>query len=91
MPQFNKADLFHVFNNCNSILEKLSKNLTIEETEKKDLHELATNYMICVLNDIPNSHKKLLESKEYLRNLKDKTAYIKFKEALRILRKVKHE
>ena len=91
MPQFNKADLFHVFNNCNSILEKLSKNLTIEETEKKDLHELATNYMICVLNDIPNSHEKLLESKEYLRNLKDKTAYIKFKEALRILRKVKHE
>ena len=91
MPQFNKADLFHVFNNCNSILEKLSKNLPIEETEKKDLDELATNYMICVLNDIPNSHEKLLESKEYLRNLKDKTAYIKFKEALRILRKVKHE
>jgi hypothetical protein len=47
--------------------------------------------MICVLNNIPNSHKMLLESKEYLRNLEDKTAYIKYKEALRILRKVKYE
>ena len=91
MPQFNKKDLYHVFNNCNSILEKLKKNLPFEEAEKKDLEELATNYMICVLNNIPNSHKKLLETKEYLRNLEDKTAYIKFKEALRILRKVKYE
>jgi len=91
MPQFNKKDLFHVFNNCNSILEKLQKDLPIEESEQNNLDELATNYMICVLNKIPNSHKKLLETKEYLRNLEDKTAYIKYKEALRVLRKVKYE
>ncbi len=91
MPQFNKMDLFHVFNNCNSILEKLKKNIPIENEEKKDLDELAINYMICVLNNIPNSYEKLLESKEFLRNLEDKTAYIKFKEALRVLRKVKYE
>ena len=91
MPQFNKKDLFHVFNNCNSILEKLQKDLPIEESEQNNLDELATNYMICVLNKILNSHKKLLETKEYLRNLEDKTAYIKYKEAIRILRKVKYE
>ena len=91
MPQFNKMDLFHVFNNCNSILEKLKKNVQIDESEKTDLEELATNFMICVLNDIPNSYEKLLESKQYLKNLKNKTAYIKYKEAFRILRKVKYQ
>jgi len=89
-PKFDKYTLHHVFNSCNIIFEKLKKNQSLSQTEKMDLLELPTNYMICVLNDIPNAYSKLVEAKNYLRNLNDKSAYIKYKEAVRILRKVKY-
>ena len=90
-PKFEKTVLHHVFNNCNSILEKLKKNAFLTEMEQIDLQELPTNYMICILNEIPNAYSKLLETKDYLRNLKDKSTYIKYKEAVRVLRKVNFE
>ena len=89
-PKFDLYILHHVFNNCNSILEKLKNNSPLTQLEAIDLKELPTNYMLCVLNDIPNSYSKLVETKNYLRNLDDKSAYIKYKEAVRVLRKVKY-
>jgi len=90
-PQFDKIVLHHVFNNCNTILQKLKKNLPLTQNEKIDLEELPINYMICVLNEIPKAYSKLLETKTYLKNLEDKSTYIKYKEAVRILRKVNYE
>jgi len=87
-PQLEKTALHHVYNNCNFILNKLKKNITLTEAEKIDLEELPTNYLICVLNEIPNAILRLKECKVYLRNLEDKTSYIKYKEAVRVLRKV---
>lgn len=87
-PQFNKMELHHIFNNCNTILNKLIKKLPFSKTEQIDLIELPTNYLICALNEIPNAFSKLKESKNYLKNLDDKTSYINYKEAVRILRKV---
>lgn len=89
-PQFDKKLLRHVFNNCNAILEKLKKNLPLTESELEDVHEMPTYYLICVLNKIPNAFIRLKESELLLRNLEDKTGYIKYKEAVRILRKVKY-
>lgn len=89
-PQFDKKLLHHVFNNCNAILEKLKKNLPLTEIELEDVHEMPTYYLICVLNKIPNAFIRLKESELLLRNLEDKTGYIKYKEAVRILRKVKY-
>ena len=89
-PQFDKVVLHHIFNNCNTILQKLKKNILLTENEKIDLLELPTNYMICVFNEIPNAFLKLKESKQYLKNLEDKTSYIKYKEAVRVLRKVNY-
>ena len=54
-PQFDKVVLHHIFNNCNAILQKLKKNISLTEIEKLDLLELPTNYMICVFNEIPNA------------------------------------
>lgn len=90
-PQFNKTELHHIFNNCNAILGKLIKKLPLTETEQIDLVELPTNYMICVLNDIPNAYLKLMDAKFYLRELEDKTSYVKYKEAVRVLRKINHQ
>jgi hypothetical protein len=89
-PQFDKKLLHHVFNSCNAILEKLKKNLPLSEIELSDAHEIPTYYLICVLNKIPNAYVKLKESELLLKNLEDKTGYIKYKEAVRILRKVKY-
>jgi hypothetical protein len=90
-PQFNKTTLLHVFNNCNTIVEKLIKGLHLSEIEQLDLEDLPTNYMICVLNNIPNAYSKLLDTKEILKNLENKSTYVKYKEAVRILRKVNYQ
>lgn len=90
-PQFNKKVLHHIFNNCNAILEKLKMKFPLTENEKEDLQELPTNYMICVLNDFEEARKKLEEARKILRELEDKSAYIKYKEAVRILRKVRNQ
>ncbi|SFS39966.1 ATP-binding protein [Lutibacter maritimus] len=87
-PQFDKVVLHHIFNNCNTILQKLKKNVPLSESEQLDVLEMPTNYMICVFNGIPNAYLRLKESKQYLKNLDDKTSYIKYKEAVRVLRKV---
>ncbi len=89
-PQYNKIALHHIYNNCNTILHKLKNSVSLNSREEIDLLELPTNYLICVLNEIPSSLLKLKECKVYLKNLEDKTAYIKYKEAVRVLRKVKY-
>lgn len=89
-PQFDKKLLHHVFNNCNAILKKLKKNVPLTENELADVHQMPTYYLICVLNKIPNAFVRLKESELVLRNLEDKTGYIKYKEAARVLRKVKY-
>jgi len=90
-PKFNKTVLLHIFNNCNTILMKLKKKTLLTQRELIDLQELPTNYMICVLNKIKGAKLKLEEAREILRNLEDKSTYIKYKEAVRVLRKVKNK
>jgi hypothetical protein len=89
-PQFDKKLLHHVFNNCNAILEKLKKNLPLTEIELADVHKISTQYLICVLNKIPNAFLRLKDAELPLKNLEDKTGYVKYKEAIRVLRKLKY-
>jgi len=89
-PQFDKKLLHHVFNNCNAILEKLKKNLPLTEIEMADVHEIPIQYLIGVLNKIPNAFLRLKDAELPLKSLEDKTGYVKYKEAVRVLRKVKY-
>ena len=89
LPKFDKAVLNHIFNNCNTIVQKLKKKLPLTNVELEDLQELPTNYLICALNNFEEATKKLNEVRSLLRNLEDKSAYIKYKEAVRVLRKIK--
>ena len=54
-PQFNKVALLHLFNSCNTLLSKLKKKIVLTKNEVLELNELPTNYLICVLNNIPNA------------------------------------
>ena len=88
-PQYDKKTLFHIYNNNNAILEKLKKGLTLTAGEEQDLKNLSAIYLICYLNLFHEALDKLNESKEYLRAL-DEDLYRRFKETMRILRKVKY-
>lgn len=90
-PKFDKTVLHHVFNSCNAIILKLKNNLPLTKNELVDVQEIPTNYLICALNGFEEALLKLEEIKELLRDLDDKSAYIKYKEAVRVLRKIKNQ
>ena len=89
-PTFDMVVLKHLFNSNNTILDKLKKNIPLSKSENLDLVQLPATYLICSLNGFKNAKDKLEMARPYLRDLKDKTAYIKLKDALRILRKLRY-
>jgi hypothetical protein len=88
-PQFNKKTLHHIYNANNALVEKLKKNIALTPSEKKDLKNLPSTYLICFLNDFSEAKTKLFEAKPYLKSF-DEMSYQAFKESVRILRKVKY-
>ncbi|MCK0130354.1 ATP-binding protein [Flavobacteriaceae bacterium F08102] len=89
-PSYDKVVLKHIFNHNNVLIDKLEKNVPLKPNEKHDLIQLPTSYLICHLNGFKEAKTRLEAAKKQLRNLTDKTAYIKFKETKRILRKIKY-
>ena len=88
-PQFNKKTLHHIYNTNNAILEKLSKNIAINESEDYDLRNLPATYMICYLNGFHDAKNKLEQVKPLLR-IYDTDIYESYKATIRILRKIKY-
>ncbi|WP_105474777.1 ATP-binding protein [Jejuia pallidilutea] len=88
-PQFNKKTLYHMYNSNNALLEKLKKGVTLTENETVDLNNLPSTYLICYLNDFENAIDKLQEAKPFLKT-QNNGVYLLYKEAMRILRKVKY-
>lgn len=87
-PKFEKKALFHIYNTNNAILEKLKNGQLLNNNELKDLNNLPDTYLLCYLNLFEEALNKLYEAKPYLKQYKP--IYIKYKEVLRILRKVKY-
>ncbi|MBL7558330.1 ATP-binding protein [Olleya sp. YSTF-M6] len=87
-PQFDKKILHHIFNANNAILEKLKRGEILNNIEKKDLNNLPDTYLICYLNLFHEALDYLKESKPYLKAFPE--IYHKYKEVIRILRKVKY-
>ncbi|MCX7551190.1 ATP-binding protein [Xanthomarina sp. F2636L] len=88
-PQYDKKALHHIYNANNAILEKLKKGLVLNKNEKTDLKNLPATYLICYLNLFHEAIDKLNETKPFLKAYGDET-YLLYKEAIRILRKVKY-
>jgi len=87
-PQFDKKILHHIYNANNAILEKLKKGFALNKNELDDLNNLPDTYLICYLNLFHDAIDRLNEAKSYIKPFK--TIYQKYKEVLRILRKVKY-
>jgi len=88
-PEFNKRMLFHIYNSNIALLQKLQKGFALSERESKDLENLPSTFMICYLNGFEDARQKLIDAKLLLKPFGQ--VYLSFKEALRILRKMKYD
>jgi hypothetical protein len=88
-PEFNRKMLFHIYNSNVSLLKKLEKGLLLNVREQKDLENLPSTFMICYLNGFEDAKQKLIDAKMLLKPFSH--AFLSFKEAMRILRKMKYD
>ncbi|CAM3661941.1 ATP-binding protein [Flavobacterium chungbukense] len=88
-PEFNRKMLYHIYNSNVALLSKLQKEIALSEREMKDLENLPSTFMICYLNGFEDARQKLIDAKLLLKPYKQ--IYSSFKEALRILRKMKYD
>ncbi|WP_125718009.1 ATP-binding protein [Flavobacterium ustbae] len=88
-PEFNRKMLYHIYNSNMALLAKLQKEIALSDREMKDLENLPSTFMICYLNGFEDARQKLIDAKLFLKPYKN--IYSSFKEALRILRKMKYD
>lgn len=89
-PQYHHDILQLIYDNNNSIIAKIVNNKPLSVIEHEDVYRLPTSYLICYLNGFESAPLQLKKAKNYIKNLEDKTTYIKYKEAIRVIRKVKY-
>lgn len=88
-PEFNRKMLHHIYNSNLALLQKLDKGMLLSKRELIDLDNLPSTFMICYLNGFEEAKQKLIEAKPLLKPFSE--VYLSFKEALRILRKMKYD
>lgn len=89
-PQYNRKMMYHIYNANLSLIDKLNKGIPLSEREQKDLLNLSSTLMICHLNGFTEAKQKLIDVKPLLKAWPDEQVYISFKEAMRVLRKMKY-
>lgn len=90
-PQYNRKMMYHIYNANLALLGKLQKGIPLSDREQKDLLNLPSTLMICHLNGFTEAKQKLAEAKPLLKEWPEEQAYISFKEAMRVLRKMKYD
>lgn len=90
-PKLDDTIMQITYENSNSIVKKIAEGMPLSVLEHEDVLRLPTNYLLCYLHGYTDASEQLKKAKEYIKNLDDKTTYIKYKEAMRVLRKVKYQ
>lgn len=90
-PQYNRKVMHHIYNANLALLSKLQKGITLTEREQKDIANLPSTLMICHLNGFDDAKQKLADAKPLLKAWPEPSVYLSFKEAMRVLRKMKYE
>ena len=88
-PEFDKKILHHIYNANNALLEHLKKGSKLTLSQQNDVKNLPATYLICYLNGFHEAIDKLNEAKPFLKAY-SLAVYSRYKESLRILRKVKY-
>jgi len=82
--------MFHIYNSTLALLSKLEKKISLSERETKELENIPSTLMVCFFNGFEDARQKLIDAKPLLKAQKNTAVYLSFKEALRILRKMKY-
>ena len=88
-PQYDKKTLHHILNANNALLQKLSKNIDLSPSEKRDLKYLPATYLISYLNGFEEAKDQMDNARPILKK-HNGDVYQSLKESLRILRKVQY-
>lgn len=88
-PQFDRQVLRQNYTANNAILEKLKQGQPLSVDDLQKIHNLPATYLICYFNAFQEAADKLNEAKALLKAYDDEV-YQKYKESMRILRKVKY-
>ena len=88
-PGYDKKVLHHIYNANNALLKKIQLGTLLNRQEELDLKNLPVTYLICYFNGFEDAITKLEEAKPFLKKHSNEV-YKLFKEALRILRKIKY-
>ncbi len=89
-PQFNNAVITQIHANIKNLVYKIEHKKTLSDREKEAVLHLPNHCLICYLHGFLKITEALKKAKSYIKNLEDKTTYINYKEAERIIRKVKY-
>lgn len=89
-PQYNRRMMHHIYNANLALLEKIVKGLALDSREEKDLENLPSTLMLCFLNGFTEAKHRLADAKPLLKNHPNPAVYLSFKEAMRVLRKMKY-
>lgn len=90
-PQYNEKLMHHIYNSQLALLYKLEKNIYLTDREYRDVANLPSTMMICFLNGFTEAKQRLAEAKPLLKAFPDAAVYVSFKEAMRVLRKMKYD
>jgi len=88
-PQFDKKILHHIYNANNALLKDIQIGATLNKQQELDLRNLPVTYLICYFNGFEEAITKLEGSKPYLKKYSNEV-YKLYKEAVRVLRKIKY-
>ncbi len=89
-PKLDVGIVLTIYKKCKSIIKKIEDNIPLSELENEAVLRLPTNCLICFLHGFLDAVILLKKAKIHIRNLEDKTTYIKYKEAIRVIRKVEY-
>lgn len=88
-PQYDKKVLHHIYNSNNALLKNIQLGASLNKQQELDLKNLPVTYLICYFNGFEDAITKLEEAKSHLKKHSDEV-YQLYKEAIRILRKIKY-
>ena len=87
-PELEEKEVKRIYDDSRYLIEKLQTKTAFNEKENNNLNYLADSLILCYLNGDKTAVDELDKLKPYLRELSDKTPYIKYKEVMRVLRKI---
>ena len=89
-PKYDFNFVSKTYNSSIHLIKKLTSNSVLSTQEVDEVFDLPNNCLICYLNGFVDIQEELIKVKDFLKSLEDKTTYIKFKEVMRVIRKVKY-